>query len=295
VSCVSHVPARLSPQEMAAALPGVPQAPIVSLLARHLASSRPDPIISDPAATALIGELGLAHVGGDWSFRAVEAAAAVRTGILDAAVRSFAESKGHLTVITIGAGLCTRCVRLADIDADWIDIDVPQVAALRAALLPPAPNRVIIGESALGRGWRDRVAVIGGPRLFVLEGLTMHLGGDAVRDLVTGLADCCPGSHLFIEAAGPLPQPPGRCRQIGWARQDEARFCWGVRRLSELTGWHPRLELRQSWHLMDYHPAAWPAPIRVLRHIPSVRAQSKIGHFHVATDPAGTATSIRDA
>jgi len=82
---------------------------------------------------------------------------------------------------------------------------------------------------------------------------------------------------------------------LGWARQDEARFCWGVRRLSELTGWHPRLELRQSWHLMDYHPAAWPAPIRVLRHIPSVRAQSKIGHFHVATDPAGTATSIRDA
>jgi len=293
---VSHVPARLSPPpEMPAALPGVPSAPIVSLLARHLASSRPDPIISDPAATALIGELGLAHAGGDWSFRAVEAAAAVRTAILDAAVRSFAESTGHLTVITVGAGLCTRCVRLAEIDADWIDIDVPQVAALRAALLPPAPNRVIIGEPPPGQGWRDRVAVIGGPRLFVLEGLTMHLDGDAVRDLVTGLADRCPGSHLLIEAAGPLPPPPGRYRQLGWTRQDEARFRWGVRRLSELTRWHPRLELRQSWHLMDYHPAAWPAPIRVLRHIPSVRAQSKVGHFHVAADPGGTATSLRDA
>jgi len=292
---VSHVPARLSPQEMAAALHGVPQTPIVSLLARHLASSRPDPIISDPAATALICQLGLAHVGGDWSFRAVEAAAAVRTGILDAAVRSFAESSGHLTVITIGAGLCTRCVRLADIDADWIDIDVPRVAALRAALLPPAPNRVIIGESALDRGWRDRVAIVGGPRLFVLEGLTMYLGESAVRDLVTGLADRCPGSHLLIETAGPLPQPRGRYRQLGWTGQDEARFHWGVHRLSELTGWHPRLELTESWHLMDYYPAAWPAPIRVLRHISSVRAQSKIGHFHVATDPAGTATSTWDA
>ena len=170
--------------------------------------------------------------------------------------------------------------------------DTPSV--LRSGV-PPAPNHVIIGESALGRGWRDRVAVIGGPRLFVLEGLTMHLGGDAVRDLVTGLADCCPGSHLLIESAGPLPQPPGRYRQLGWAWQDEVRFRWGVRRLSELTGWHPRLELRQSWHLMDYNPAAWQAPIRVLRHIPSVRAQSKIGHFHVATDRAGTATSIWDA
>ena len=123
----------------------------------------------------------------------------------------------------------------------------------------------------------------------------MYLGEAAVRDLVTGLADRCPGSHLLIETAGPLPQPPGRYRQLGWTWQDEARFRWGVRRLSELTSWHARLELRQSWHLMDYHPAAWPAPIRVLRHIPSVRAQSKIGHFHVAADRPGTATFVWDA
>ena len=225
---MSHVPARLSPPEMAAALPGVPQAPIVSLLARHLASSRPDPIISDPAATALIGELGLAHVGGDWSFRAVEAAAAVRTGILDAAVRSFAESKGHLTVITIGAGLCTRCVRLADIDGDWIDIDVPQVAALRAALLPPAPNRVIIGESALGRGWRDRVAVIGGPRLFVLEGLTMHLGGTPSGTWSPAWPTAAPAATCSSRPPGPgrsRPGAAGRSAGPGRTRPGSAGGC----------------------------------------------------------------------
>jgi hypothetical protein len=82
---VSHGPQ----QQMTAALRGVPLTPVISLLARHLASSRPNPIISDPAASALISRLGLSHAGGDWSFRAVEAAAAVRTGILDAAVRSW--------------------------------------------------------------------------------------------------------------------------------------------------------------------------------------------------------------
>jgi hypothetical protein len=66
-----------------------------------------------------------------------------------------------------------------------------------------------------------------------------------------------------------------------------------VRRLSELTSWHPRLELVETWHMMDYHHAAWPAPIRILRHLPSVRAQSKIGHFHVTTKPAA-ATALRD-
>jgi len=287
---VSHGPQ----QQITAALRGVPLTPVISLLARHLASSRPNPIISDPAASALINRLGLSHVGGDWSFRAVEAAAAVRTGILDAAVRSFADSNRHPTVITVGAGLCTRCIRLGDLDVDWLDIDLPEVAALRSALLPPAPNRVVVGESALGSGWRDRAAAIDGPRLFVLEGLTMYLDDPGVRGLVTGLADRCPGSHLLIETAGPSSQHPSRHQQFHCTRQAEARFRWGVRRLSELTRWHPRLELVQSWHMMDYHRAAWPAPVRVLRHLPSVRAQSKIGHFNVTIGRAAAATALRD-
>jgi O-methyltransferase involved in polyketide biosynthesis len=128
----------------------------------------------------------------------------------------------------------------------------------------------------------------------VLEGLTMYLEEPGVRDLVTGLADRCPGSHLLIETAGPLTQPPGCCRQLGWTRQADTRFRWGVRRLSELTRWHPRLELVETWHMMDYHRAAWPAPVRVLRHLPSVRAQSKIGHFHVITERATTAAALRE-
>ena len=125
---------------MTAALHGAPRTLLVSLLTRHLASSRPDPVISDPAASALIRQLGLALARRDWSFQAAQAA----------------------------------------------------------------------------------------------------------------------------------------------PRQDESRYRWGVRRLSELTTWHPRLELVESWHLMDYRPAAWHAPLRIMRRLTSVRAQAKVGHFRVA-------------
>jgi O-methyltransferase involved in polyketide biosynthesis len=282
-----HVPA----PGTAPALHGVPQTFVVSLLARHLASSGPDPVISDPAASVLLGRLGLSRLGGDWSFGAVVAAAAVRTAILDAAVRSFAEASRHPTLVTIGAGLCTRCVRLRDLDADWIDIDLPGVAALRSALLPPAPNRIVLGESALDSGWRDQVAAIDGPRLFVLEGLTMYLEEDAVRDLVTGLADRCPGSRLLVDTTGPPHRPPGRYRQLSHVCGAESQFRWGVRDLSELAAWHHRLHLVETWHLMDYHPAAWPLPLRALRRIPSVRAQAKIGHFHVTAAAPGSQPS----
>jgi O-methyltransferase involved in polyketide biosynthesis len=270
------------------ALHEVPQTFVVSLLARHLASSGRNPVISDPAASVLLGRLGLPRLGGDWSFGAVVAAAAVRTSILDAAVRSFAEASQHSTLVTVGAGLCTRCVRLRDLDADWIDIDLPEVAALRSVLLPPAPNRIVLGESVLDSGWLDRVAGIAGPRLFVLEGLTMYLEEDAVRDVITGLADRCPGSHLLVDTAGPPHQPSGRYRQLSHAWRAENQFRWGVRDLSELATWHPRLHLVETWHLMDYYPAAWPLPLRALRRIPSVRVQAKMGHFRVSAALRGS-------
>jgi O-methyltransferase involved in polyketide biosynthesis len=274
------------PHEVTAGPRKVPWPLAVSLLARHLASSRPNPIISDPASTALIGQLGLSYLGGDWSFRAVETDTAVRTGILDAAVRSFCDNNQHVTVITIGAGLCTRCIRLGDLDVDWIDVDLPDVAALRSALLPPAPNRTVLGDSVLGAEWRALVAAIDGPRLFVIEGRTMHLDETSIRDLVIGLAERCPGSHLLIEAAGPPVQPPGRYRQLDSIQHPGTRSRWGVHHLSELTRWHSHLELVETWHTMDFHHSAWPAPIRILRHLPSMRAQSKIGHFRIANRAA---------
>src|SRR5689334_15226830 len=65
-------PVTADAREMAAGLHGVPRTLVISLLTRHLASRRPSPIISGPAASALIGQLGLSHLGRDWSFRAVE-------------------------------------------------------------------------------------------------------------------------------------------------------------------------------------------------------------------------------
>ena len=272
-----------SPRDQFTGVGGVSRTLMIPLLARHLASSRPDPIIADPAATALLGELGLSHLADDWSFRAVEVGTAVRTKLLDTAVRDFAATRPGATIVTLGAGLCTRCIRLADLGVTWVDVDLPPVAALRRTLLPPGPNRTIIADSVLARGWRDTIAGIPGPQLFVLEGLTMYLHEAGIRELLTDLAGRSPGSELLIETVGPRTDPPGRYQYLRDKRTTGIQFTWGVRRHQELCRWHPQLELVRTWYVMDHHSTAWPMLIKVLRHLPSVRAQSKIGHFRVAS------------
>lgn len=274
-----HVPA--APREQFARIGGVSRTLMTSLLARHLASSREHPIIDDPGASTLIRELGLAGLGGDWSFRAVEVGVAVRTEILDTAVRDFAVQHPNPLIVTIGAGLCTRCIRLADLDVTWIDVDLPPVAALRRTLLPPGDMRTVLAESALDTGWRKTLESHPGQLLFILEGLTMYLQEHEVRELITDLADRFPGSELLIETVGTRHDTSGRFRNLRHTETAATRFTWGIRRLDELCTWHPQLQLRQQWHLMDYHRSAWPPLIKALRCVPGVRSQSKIGRFHV--------------
>ena len=271
-----------SAQELFAEVEGVSRTLTIPLMARYLAGRRPDPIITDPDAGRLLAELGLSHLHGDWSFQAVEAGTAIRTELLDAAVRDLAEAHPGLSIVTLGAGLCTRCVRLHGIDATWVDLDLPPVAALRRALLPPEANRSVIANSVLSRDWHEAVADSPGPWLFILEGLTMYLHESEVRSLVTDLADRFPGSHVLIETVGPRSDPPGVLQQLRDQRTTGTEFVWSVRRHEQLCRWHPRLELLNTWYVMDYHAEAWPFLVRTLRHLPSVRAQSKIGHFRIA-------------
>jgi len=271
-----------SPRDQFTRIGGVSRTLMIPLLARHLASSRPDPIITDPAATALLSELGLSHLTADWSFRAVEVGTAVRTKLLDTAVREFAATYPDAAIITLGAGLCTRCIRLADLGVTWVDIDLPHAAALRRTMLPPGPNRTIITDSVLACGWRDTIAGIPGPKLFVLEGLTMYMHEAGIRELITDLTERSPGSELLIETVGPRTDPPARYQYLRDKRTTSTQFTWGVRRHQELCRWHPQLELVRTWYVMDHHSTAWPMLIRALRHLPSVRAKSKIGHFRVA-------------
>ncbi len=264
-----------------AGLHGVARTAIISLLARHLATTRPDPLVTDPAATALCERLGLSLVRQDWTFQAVEAVTAIRTVLLDEATAGFAHHHRGATIVTLGAGLCTRHRRLPTLPVNWLDIDLPEVAALCTTLLPPGGNRTIVAQPLSTAGWRESIDASRGV-LFILEGLTMYLAESEVRELVTDLATRFPGSELLIETVGPRPrQHPSRYRYLADTARPQVQFTWGVRDHQQIARWHPALRLVDIWHLMDHHPQAWPTPLRIMRRFPGVRNQAKIGRFAV--------------
>lgn len=276
-----HAPDSRTRPDLPALAPEMPPGWVTPLVARHLAATGPDPILTDPMSTDLVHQLGLTSIQ-DWFFATAQVAIAVRTTLLDTAIRDLARVYPDLCVITLGVGLCTRHARLADLGLDWVEVDLPLVAHLRTTLLPPVPGRIIIADTALGADWRARVPA-GRHLVFVLEGITAHLTGDQVRHLLVGLADHFPDSDLLVDTiAAPLDlrdhaMPAG---PVGVIR---AGFLGQARHGHPPGAWHPRLRRERTWHLMDHHRSAWPLPMRVLRHLPSVRSQATLTHLRIST------------
>lgn len=229
-------------------LSGIRSLLLVSLLARHLESTSRRPLLSDRKATDLVERLGLEpkrykHL------QLARLATTIRTDLVDGLADAYLERFDDPTIVTFGAGLCTRCFRLTAPNTHWIDIDLPNVAALRRELLGTAPNREVITSSVLDPRWGERLRHRRAEStLFIAEGILMFLDPGDVRALLTRLAERYPGAELIAEGieadAGALhPFAP-----------EAGELRWTVGDFTEVAGWAKGITVLDQWAFRDQHP-----------------------------------------
>lgn len=258
---------------------GVSETLLLALVARHLESSGPDPILDDPAASKLVDALDIDVARLGHAVRPVQTATALRCDIVDRATRAFIHRVPEPTVVTLGVGLCTRYFRVVSSRTQWFDVDLPNVAALRQSVLPEDPDRRVIAASVLDPRWMDEVG--GRPAdsiLFVIEGLLSFLHPDEVRALVLRLADRFPGSEILAEALG-----PHATRRSQYGRPvagTGATIQWTIADFAEVTAWDTRIELLHQWCPADHQRARRRAE-RLLRRLTGPVTDMKIGHLRL--------------
>lgn len=262
------------------ALTGVSRALLVSLVARHLENLSAEPLLDDPWSSELVARLGIDAERFARGLGVFQVAAAVRTRTVDDVARAFVRRTSNPVVVTLGAGLCTRCLRLADPSVRWYDLDLPNVAALRRELLPDHDRRTVLAASVLDPRWMDEVGTGGGSSpLFVAEGLLMHLEPDDVHALIDRLAERFPGAELIAEAYGPwLTRTPRLLRPLG---RLDAPLRWSVGSMAAVADRHDRVELRDQWFVLD-RDAETRRRLRLLGRVSALRREVKLGHFRFA-------------
>jgi len=219
---------------------------LITLYIRATESQRPDALIKDERAEALVRRF-------DPETLRKTLALTENTGRLvlilkgrefDRFAQDFLGHHPDAVVVHIGCGLDTRFDRVDNGQVEWYDLDLPEVIDLRCELIGGEGGHYhLLAGSVLEDAWLE--AVKGHrqhPFLFLAEGVFMYFTEDQVKSLVLRLREYFPAAELVFDAYSPF---------MRWAHN--------LRVIRKRVGAHLNWDLKHSWDL-----EGWGAGIRLL-------------------------------
>ncbi|WP_086821644.1 class I SAM-dependent methyltransferase [Allokutzneria sp. NRRL B-24872] len=263
-------------------LTGVQATLLPTLYGRAMDALADKPVLDDQLAVATMRaleadpdfEVDFSKVGmrpGD------ESAVAIRAAHIDQQARDFLAAHPVATVLHLACGLDSRAHRVEHgQDVRWIDVDYPEIVALRKNLVPePLGDYTVIGASVTDPDWLAEVPT-DRPVLVIAEGLTMYLDTADGRLLFRRLVEHFPSGNLVFDALSSTGvKLTKRAKAIKIA---QAHLDWAVDGEQELESIHPNLRCAASLNAFDLEgfvvstTLAGRLATRVLGRIPALRS-----------------------
>jgi O-methyltransferase involved in polyketide biosynthesis len=263
-------------------LSGVAETLLITLYVRAMESQRPDALIKDEIAVALVTQLGY-----DFSrIKQIRMDEDDKVGLIlrnlefDRYARDFLARHPQAVVVHIGCGLDSRFERVDNGTVEWYDLDLPDVIELRRKLIGGERARYhLLACSVFDSAWLKAVSLQHpDPFLFLAEGVFMYFEGAQVKSLVLTLLEHFPGAELVFDAYSPFLVRANNLR-LAFSKFG-ARYYWGLKRGKDLESWDPRIRMLDEWGLLE-RPEPRLAHVRWMRHIPLLARVLCIYHYQL--------------
>lgn len=126
----------------------------------------------------------------------------IRAAVFDAWLAERLSSPGEVTVLHLGCGLDSRCLRVARGAARWYDVDFPEVIAQRRRHYGEDEHYTMVGADVRRDGWLDGIE--GRQAAVVMEGVSMYLRREELQRLMAQLEARFDGVQMLMDAYTPL-------------------------------------------------------------------------------------------
>jgi len=123
----------------------------------------------------------------------------LRALIIDEICNDYIKNNSNVTVIHLGCGLDSRCLRVRQDYKVWYDIDYDNVIDIRKQFYNIDSKHQMIGSSVLDYTWLDKIDVSDNV-LVIAEGLIMYLSEDEIRNLLLKLNQKFENFHLLFDS-----------------------------------------------------------------------------------------------
>ena len=249
-------------------LSGVAETLLIPLYIRAMESQRPDAMIKDEKAVALVTQMSydFDRIRQIPMNEAIKVMRIMLTREMDRYARDFLSRHPEAVVVHIGCGLDSRFERVDNGQVEWYDLDLPDVIELRRKFIGDEGERYhLLGCSVLEDAWLEAVKVHRQrPFLFLAEGVFVYFKEAQVKSLVLTLRDHFPGAELVFDGWSPFDV------WLGNLHLSSSKFAgllhWGFWRGQEIEGWGDGIHLLDEWGFFDQPEPRldsfrWMAPI----------------------------------
>ncbi len=234
-------------------LSGVSETLLIPLYIRALESQRPDALVKDERAEALVRQLDQETLRKTLALtdNFSRVAVILKTREFDRFARDFLARCPDAVVVHIGCGLDTRFERVDNGRAEWYDLDLPEVIELHRKLAGGEGARHhFLACSVLDNAWMDTVSVHRQRSfLFLAEGVFMYFTEAQVKRLVLTLCGRFPGAELVFDAYSPFMRW-GHNARVTRTRVG-AYLHWGLKHARDLESWSSASSAGGSIRLLD--------------------------------------------
>ncbi len=222
----------------------VQQTLLMPLWGRAVESAKRRPRLVDRTAERVVSEI-------DYDFSTIangmseitRLAWIARSRVFDSCIRNFLSRHETATVVNLGCGFDTTFERIDDGKVTWIDLDLPDVIALRRTFIPEGDRRRLVAASVFDRGWEDVIDPTTS-LFFLAAGVFYYFTGDEVRSLLVRFADNFPGCEMAFDVASKAGLAVANKRVIeAGGMSAAASLKWSIENAHEMEAWDPRIHV----------------------------------------------------
>ena len=249
-------------QKLSIELGEIQKTMLLPLWGRAQETDRSHPALVDRTARELVERLDFDFAGLAKSISPVTRAAWVMRALrVDQVIQKFLQSSPQSTIINLGCGLDTTFERVDNGQLHWVDLDLPEVIALRRQLIPENPRRTLIASSFEDPDWLSGVHTTGRV-LVVAAGLFYYIERKEVRHFLVRLGNRFACQVLF-DVCSPLGMRIANKQVIQSSGLGPvAHLKWGISNPREILHWDTRFRLLNTYdyfgsNLTRLPPTLW--------------------------------------
>lgn len=186
-----------------------------------------------------------------------------RSLYFDKQIKEFLGQYSDAIVVNVGCGLDTTFERVDNGRLQWIDLDLPDVIALRKQYIPENERRKCISCSVFDTCWYQNIKHEEHVMLLI-AGVLYYFEEVDIKRLWSDIYTFIPGTEVVFDYSSPLGIKMANKQVIDKAGMNRSAYLkWGIDNIMDLEQWDPHIKVMHHMPMFQEYRQYYPMRKRI--------------------------------